>query len=387
MKKLLNIFFVIGVAGLFLTACKKDEVRSVYGGANGVTLTSTATTLNLVAADSLNQAVKFSWTDPSYKIDGDRSTLKVTYTLEIDTAGGSFAKPITATAVDAFEIAYSVKEFNALLIRYGLKPGKTYTLNTKLSSSLYWGPSKATSNTVNITATPYQVKPTPKFPVPDGLFIVGDATTGGWANPVPVPAQQLTKMDEFTFGIIVNLNAGMHYLLLPTNGSWDHKYAIADKTNPAFQAGGDLIPDGKDDIPAPAATGLYKIIVNFVTGTYSVTPFAGADITPAGLFIVGDATDGGWSNPVPVPAQQFTRNGANGYEITVNLAGGKHYLFLPTNGSWDHKYAVGDNSKPEAKEGAKLVVDGGQDVPSPDESGTYKIIVEFVNQTYNVTKQ
>src|SRR5690349_1910320 len=109
MKKLLNIFFVIGVAGLFFTACKKDEVRSVYSGGNGVTLTSTATTLNLVAADSLNQAVKFSWTDPSYKIDGDRSSLKVTYTLEIDTAGGTFAKPIVATVVDAFELKYTVK--------------------------------------------------------------------------------------------------------------------------------------------------------------------------------------------------------------------------------------------------------------------------------------
>jgi hypothetical protein len=386
MKKLLNIFFVIGVAGLFLTACKKDEMKAVYGGGNGVTLTSTATTLNLVAADSLNQAVKFSWTDPSYKIDGDRSSLKVTYTLEIDTAGGSFAKPITATAVDAFELAYTVKEFNTLLIKYGLKAGKTYTLNSRLSSSLYWSSSKATSNTVNITATPYQVKPTPKFPVPDALFIVGDATVGGWTNPVPAPAQQLTKIDEFTFGIVTNLTAGKFYLLLPTNGSWDHKYAIADKTNPAFQAGGDLIVDGGQDIPAPAATGLYKIIVNFITGSYSVTSVT-SDITPANLYIVGDATAGGWGNPVPVPAQQFTRNGANGYTITVNLTGGKEYLFLPVNGDWGHKYAVADNSIPESKEGGTFIIDGGQNFKGPDDTGLYKIDVEFVTRTYTVTKQ
>jgi starch-binding outer membrane protein SusE/F len=386
MKKLFNIFFAMGLTALLLlTACKKDEVRSVYGGSTTVTLTSTTTTLNLLPADSSNEAVKFSWTDPNYQVNGERASLKVTYTLEIDTAGGNFVKPIVANVVNLFELKYSVKEFNALLIKYGLKPGKTYTLNTRLSSSLYWTPSKSTSNTVNIAATPYAIKPTPKFEVPDNLFIVGSATAGAWSNPVPVPTQQLTKIDEFTFGIIIQLTGGQHYLLLPVNGSWDRKYGILNKDDPAFQAGGDLIENGGQDIPAPA-TGLYKIVVNFVTGSYTVTSIA-SDPTPAGLFLVGDATPGGWSNPVPVPSQQFTKTSNNGFTLTVQLAAGKFYLFLPNNGSWDHKYAVADKTNPDFKEGGPFLTDAGQDVPSPDEDGTYKIEVEFVTRTYRVTKQ
>lgn len=386
MKKLFNIFFLAGLTALLFTACKKDEIKAVYNGNSTVTLASTTTTLNLAADDSLQEAIKFTWNDANYQVDGDRSTLKVTYTLEIDTTGGTFVKPITASVVDAFEVKYLVKEINNLLIRYGLKPGVTRTMNARLSSSLYWEPSKATSNTVTLTVTPYQVKPTPKFPVPDNLYIVGSATVGEWSNPVPVPTQQLTKIDEFTFGIIVPLKGGQHYLLLPNNGSWDHKYAIANKDDPAFQTGGDLIVDGGQDIPAPPTDGLYKIIVNFVTGAYSVTPVANDD-TPANLYIVGDATPGGWNNPVPLPDQQFEKTSNNGFTLTLSLTGGKHYLFLPTNGSWDHKYAVADNSVPETKEGGPFVTDSGQDFPSPDDDGTYKIEVEFITRTYRVTKQ
>ena len=387
MKKWFNIFFIIGLTSLLMTACKKDEQRMVYGDGNAVTLSTSSASLNLIAADSLNEAVKFSWTDPNYEMGGDRSTLKVTYSLEIDTSGGSFAKPILATVVDLYELKYTVKEFNNLLVKYGLKAGKQYTLNTRLSSSLYWSESKITSNVINVTATPYSVKPTPKWPVPDKLFIVGSATAADWTNPVPVPSQQLTKIDEFTFGIIMNLDAGQHYLLLPENGSWDHKFAILNKDDPAFQTGGDLIKDGGQDIPAPAAGGLHKIIVNFITGSYTVTPATAADEAPANLFIVGNATPGDWTNPVPVPSQQFTRTSNSGFELILPLTTGRNYLFLPVNGDWGHKFAVANNTLPEAKEGGSFTTDSGQDFPSPDETGTYKIEVEFVTRTYRVTKQ
>jgi hypothetical protein len=388
MKKWFNIFFIIGISSLLVTGCKKDETRLTFEGGNDITLSTSASTLNLVAADSLNEAIKFSWTDPSYAVSGARATYKVTYTLEIDTSGGSFAKPIVSTVVDKLEMKFSVKDFNALLIKYGLKAGQTYTLVTRLSSNFYWNESKMTSNAVNVTATPYSVKPTPKWPVPDGLFIVGDATVGGWTNPVPVPSQQFTKIDEFTFGIVTQLNGGLHYLLLPNNGSWDHKWAIADKNNPAFQTGGDLIKDGGEDIPAPATSGLYKIIVNFVTGSYTVTPATAANVAPDSLYIVGDATLGGWDNPVPWLTQKFTRTSSGGYEITVPLHGGKQYLFLPVNGDWGHKFAAPDGTlPPEAKEGGTFVVDSGQNFPGPDSDGTYKIEVEFVTRTYRVTEQ
>lgn len=383
MKKWLAIYSMMV---LLLSACKKDETRLVYEGGHVPALTATATTLTLLPEDSSNVAVTFTWTNPHYTINGNQTSLKVTYVLEMDTSGGSFARPMAVSFSEEEQWPVTVKELNAMLVRYGLLPEQTYTINARLRASLYWEGSEQVSNMVQLIVTPYPVKPTPKIPVPDNLFIAGSATAGAWANPVPAPAQQLTRIDDFRYGIILPLTGGQHYVLLPNNGSWDHKYAIADKEDPAAQDGGELLVDEGEDIPAPAAGGLYTIIVDFLTGTYMVNPAVAADLPPDSLYIVGNATPGDWSNPVPVPSQRFDRTSACGFTITLPLKASNYYLFLPENGSWDKKYGVQSKTDPAFKEGGPFLTNAGEDIPSPDEDGNYKIEVEFVTRTYRVTQ-
>jgi hypothetical protein len=132
--------------------------------------------------------------------------------------------------------------------------------------------------------------------------------------------------------------------------------------------------------PAPATAGLYKIIVNFATNTYTVTPYTGVPF-PSNLYIVGDATAGAWNNPVPVPSQQFTQISNAEFKITLALTGGKSYLFLPVNGSWDHKYGG------TSATGGTLLYDGdvpGSNTPGPSSDGSYTIDVNFITGTYSV---
>ncbi|MDQ3277221.1 MAG: SusE domain-containing protein [Bacteroidota bacterium] len=224
-----------------------------------------------------------------------------------------------------------------------------------------------------------------KVEVPANLYIVGDATPGGWANPVAVPSQQFTKIDDASFGIVINLTAGKSYLFLPSNGSWDHKFGGA--TDGTTSAGGALLADNAvpgSNTPAPATSGLYKIVVNFATNSYSVTPYTG----PTNLYIIGDATAGGWPNPVPVPSQQFTKVKEGVFELTTTLTAGKSYLFLPVNGSWDHKY--GGATDGTGTNGGVLLADNaipGSNTPAPATTGTYKITVNFINNTYTVVRQ
>ena len=233
---------------------------------------------------------------------------------------------------------------------------------------------------VNFQTGTYTVTPF-TMTIPSNLYIVGDATAGGWANPVPVPSQQFTQIDAVSFGIIVNLTAGGSYLCLPLNGDWGHKYGGSSAT------GGTLLADGAvpgSNTPAPAASGTYQIIVNFQTGTYTVTPFTGALPVPTSLYIVGDATAGGWNNPVPVPSQQFTRVNLTDFQLTVNLSSTGSYLFLPVNGDWSHKY--GGTS---ATSGS-ILYDGavpGSNTPGPAVTGNYLIDVDFATGKYTVTKQ
>lgn len=233
---------------------------------------------------------------------------------------------------------------------------------------------------VNFQTGTYTVTPFTTT-IPTALYIVGDATDGGWANPVPTPSQQFTKIDAVSFGAVVNLTAGKSYLFLPVNGDWGHKFGGSSAT------GGTLLADGAvpgSNTPAPSASGLYQIIVNFQTNTYTVTPYLGPTPVPTNLYIVGDATDGGWSNPVPTATQQFTRINLTNFQLTVNLTAGKSYLLLPLNGDWGHKFGG------TSATGGTILADGavpGSNTPAPAVSGSYLIDVNFLTGKYTVTKQ
>ena len=155
----------------------------------------------------------------------------------------------------------------------------------------------------------------------------------------------------------------------------------------ASATGGTLLADGAvpgSNTPAPATSGTYQIIVNFQTGTYTVTPFTGALPVPTNLYIVGDATPGGWNNPVPVPSQQFTRVNLTDFQLTVNLSSTGSYLFLPVNGDWTHKYGG------TSATGGSILYDGdvpGSNTPGPAVDGNYLIDVDFGTGKYTVTKQ
>jgi hypothetical protein len=229
------------------------------------------------------------------------------------------------------------------------------------------------SNTVTIKYTPYKVPPKIALPTSGKLFLVGDATQGGWNNPVPVPSQEFAQLNETTFAGVFNLNGGKQYLVLPVNGDWGHKFSVADGSVPA--TGGDFGYDLSTNFNGPATNGWYKIVLDFQSGKFTVTPYTGT--LPDNLFIVGDATAGGWNNPVPVPSQQLVRLNSSVFELSLPLVGGKQYLLLPVNGDWSHKYSVNDNTLTGLAAGGDFGYDLPQNFPGPATSATYKLTVNF----------
>ena len=261
-------------------------------------------------------------------------------------------------------------------------------------------PAPVTSGTyqivVNFQTGKYTVTAT-NTTIPSNLFIVGDATPDGWNNPVPVPSQQFTQIDAVTFGMILPLKAGGSYLLLPVNGDWSQKYAVAsssaDPSGDVFGYYSNANPTQyTNNIPAPATTGQYEILVNFQTSKYSVTAYNGVIPVPQSLYIVGDATPGGWDNPVPTPSQQFTQVSLTEFQLTINLTAGKGYLLLPVNGSWDSKYAVLNSSVNPMGDSFGYYSGANPtnyitNIPAPAVSGTYLIDVNFATGKYTLTKQ
>jgi hypothetical protein len=370
------LFFVILV--IAFAACKKAADLPLYKAGTAPVLTTSTTTIAAQPADSNNVVLTLSWSDPKYSTDSN--TYK--YTIEIDSATKNFANASTKIVTGVKSATYTAKELNSILLARGYEYKKPVDMEVRLISSYSNNNERLISNTAGVKITPYLIPPKVTPPASGHLFLVGDATQGGWNNPVPVPSQEFVKLDSVTYGGVFNLIGGNQYLVLPVNGDWSHKYSVADNSIAGLNAGGDFGFDLSSNFPAPATSGIYTIIFNFQSGKFTVTPFNGN--LPANLFIVGDATSGGWNNPVPVPSQQLTRLNSSVWQITMPLNGGKQYLLLPVNGDWSHKYAVADNSITDLWKGGSFGYDLSSNFPGPATSGTYDITVNFVTGKFTV---
>lgn len=382
MKTQLCKLMVIGVAGVLIGSCQKNETTPVVKSASTVDITVATSANNLVLDStkaSTTMATTLSWNAANYG-----AKVSVDYTLQADSANGTFASP---TSVDlgsyVLSQSYTVLALNNLALSLGLKPGVASSIKFRVKSDV-GSPDVPVvySSVLTLNVTPYSEIIPPIYPVPDSLYIVGSATPGGWSNPVTWPSQKFTQIDYKSFGIILNLTGGQQYLFLPVNGSWASKYATANaNSNPN---GDTFAPNATNNFNGPVASGLYQIIVDFVKGTYTVTSLTTNPI-PSGLFIVGDATPGGWNNPVPVPSQQFKQVSNGEFQITIALGTGTtSYLFLPVNGSWTNKYGGASAT------GGALLYDNavpGSNTPSPSAAGNYFIDVNFFSNTYTVTPQ
>lgn len=369
MKKYIKNLLAVFIVALAFMSCDKTKDLATFNNGAAVALSSSVATIAPAPADSNNVAVTFSWSSPKYSQD---STL-YKYVIQIDSAGRNFAKAYEKTVTGVFNSAMSAKELNLVALSYGFAFNTAYNMDVRVISSYANNNEQYKSNTVTIKYTPYKVPPKIALPTSGKLFLVGDATQGGWNNPVPVPSQEFAQLNETTFAGVFNLNGGKQYLVLPVNGDWGHKFSVADGSVPA--TGGDFGYDLSTNFNGPATGGWYKIVLDFQSGKFTVTPYTGT--LPDNLFIVGDATAGGWNNPVPVPTQQLVRLNSSVFELTLPMVGGKQYLLLPVNGDWSHKYSVNDNTITGLAAGGDFGYDLPQNFPGPATSATYKLTVNF----------
>lgn len=129
---------------------------------------------------------------------------------------------------------------------------------------------------------------------------------------------------------------------------------------------------------------LYSNVFKYTIKPYLVVKVA---LPSSGdLFLVGSASPGGWSNPVPEPSQKFTKVSPAVYELTIALTGGDSYLLLPVNGSWSDKYGgVGSSNNTNNVDGDDFKR-GGSDLKAPPVSGNYKITVDFQEGKFKLVK-
>jgi hypothetical protein len=124
---------------------------------------------------------------------------------------------------------------------------------------------------------------------------------------------------------------------------------------------------------------------------FNVTPFAPPPKVPipsqGNLWVIGDAFESGWNNPLPDPfvnSQKFTKVSETVYELVVNFKGGGAYKMLQDNGVWGTQYHMVQG---DANGGTFEKKDADPAFVGPSTPGSYKIVVNFQDGLFTVTKQ
>jgi len=275
MKKVfLNLIYIIAAASFLLASCEKDETKVIFKGGTPPVLTANISdSIPLPITDTTSNAITFSWTNPNYQFSNGISSLNVTYYLQIDTAGANFSSPNMQTVAINSDLSktFTVSSLNKLLANGLLfATGTKHRIETRVESFLGTGAEPLYSNTLAFTVTPFA--PPPKITPPSNgqLFIVGDATPGGWPPLTNDPSvEQFAQVSPTLYKITIQLNGGKEYKLVAIPGQWTEQWSV--KEADTLPNGGDFVLNGANCI-APATSGLYDIVVNFQLGKFTVTP-------------------------------------------------------------------------------------------------------------------
>ena len=273
-----NIFRLLAFSVFLfgISSCKKAENKDFFEGGTPPSLSASTATVTLEPGSEANTAIVLKWTNPDYKFTTGLSSQDVTYTLEMDTLGANFNSSRKVTTVIAKDLSksYTVGELNGILgntMVLQLNPRRNYTLQLRVIASI--GSSvKITSNVISFTTKPFAPPPKVAPPASGKLYITGSATPGGWMGSpaAELLSQKFTQVSSTLYVLSsIALTGGGSYLFVPLYGDWGAKYGGlgANNTN---NVNGDDFHDNGGDLLAPAASGNYKITVDFQLGKFTV---------------------------------------------------------------------------------------------------------------------
>jgi hypothetical protein len=304
---------------LVLASCKKDGdvVTTNLATATPSALTASASSPVLNSAKLTDPTIieTFTFTQPSFGYSA-----AVTNTLQLDAPGDNWANPYTvAFGTNVLTQGYNTNDFNAILLKMGLKGGVTVTVNARIQSALS-ATAFVYSNVLPLTVTPFNLK--------SWLYVAGSYE--GWNNPGPQEDSLYSATSNGIYVGIINFPAGKNdFLVLPAK-NWNNKYATNDPTTGTSST---VTYNGPNNffapaVVAPALSANYLITLNLNTNKIS---FALVDY----YSIIGDAAQG-WSTDV---AMKYINDGNSNWSVTLPLLSSGQFKIRQDN-AWTYSWGI-----------------------------------------------
>lgn len=336
MKSLLIKSMSFALIAVGLWSCKKDETKAVANISPAGTLSTTATTINLVQSNGTATAVTFSF--PAPVVTG--TPVPVTTTLQFDLKGNNFAAPKEFTLTTT-TYAPKVADLNAMLLSLGAKTGISTQFEARLKSAP--APNAITySNVLALTATPYLAS--------SWLY-----APGAYQDWTPASADSLVSLnsDGVYTGIIAFPAAKLDFKITPAK-TWDIAYGDAGNGTISITAGANL---------TAGTAGLKKVTVDIGKRTWAVEAVKQ-------ISIIGSATPKGWDGDTDM---KFVNDGKGTWKVTVALVAGD--LKFRQDHDWGTNY--GGSGGNAALNGDNIKV---------AEAGNYTISLDIPNLKYTIVK-
>ena len=369
MKTLYNLVLVC-LSILVLGSCKDDDMELDKGSSPlQLEVSGEEIVLDQFAEDK--EAVKFSWGAGSNQGTG----AAISYTFEMDLKDNNFAGglKIDLGKTASHFISYTNKELNDSLKKIWSIPvddEQPYTFEARVTADVA-DPSVETqvSNVATFSVTPYKYRIL-------RLYLIGDATPGGWtierATPMTMDSE---NKDVFTWEGRLE-NKDFRFICQNTSGTWWPGF-VKDPDNEGKAKYFATNPGDENDIKFMIEKpGTYRITINTSTLDVVINPIEVEEPDPE-LYLIGDATDGGWEITQATKMNYIKSSDKEEdiFEWEGTLEGGPiRFVCQNTSEGFWPGYA-----KDMSAEGNKMVYYKTSPTPDKDKSfditlpGTYKI--------------
>ena len=230
----------------------------------------------------------------------------------------------------------------------------------------------------------------------ENVYMVGDATPNGWNIDAPFA---LEKKSKYVFTYEGLLNAG-ELKLCTSTGSWDVPFirpAVdgSELGKEGFAEASFVYTTGPDNKWRVSTKGIYRLEFNLENWTAEGTFVEEVvdeknPIETETLFMIGDATPGGWSMD---DATEFSRDAENGYIFSWEgeLVQGSLKACIERDGTFSCPFIRPSSADCEISS-AGVAADDFVFTTGPDdqwrvaEPGKYRIVFDLENYTIAVTK-
>ena len=297
----------------------------------------------------------------------------ISYTLQFAEDGNKFATPMNIAVTQGLQYALTQGELNQMLLAKNYTAGRQYSFEGRVKASVGEYAPPQYSQIFKFSVIPFETKLPP-------LFLLGDATIDGWDNKTD---QAMPFWSVCVYGIVTPLKANAYIKVIKTQGAWAPQWGQASGT---WESGTlayrptESVADPAA-IPGPPADGDYLVVVNIEALTYTVTAM------PEVVYLVGDGCSAGWTPTAGLP---FTKTAPGKYTLTTALNASSNLKIMYSNsGAWAPQWGTVAGANSAMGKLSFRPNEGVADpasIPTPATAGTYKIELDFSENTYRITQ-